>query len=102
VASAFQRQAAEGAVVHLTGVVGVTNRITIRPMQTSVDVRRLLTAALHRHARVEADNIQTWFADGKVTLHGKIRSWAERDAVEAAAWSAPGVADVENLIEVRT
>ncbi|MFI6070120.1 BON domain-containing protein [Actinoplanes sp. NPDC051343] len=32
---------------------------------------------------------------GKVTLTGNVRSWAER-----VAWSAPGVAEVENLISI--
>jgi osmotically-inducible protein OsmY len=29
-----------------------------------------------------------------------VRSWAERDAAERAAWSAPGVTEVVNRITV--
>jgi osmotically-inducible protein OsmY len=37
----------------------------------------------------------------KVILTGTVRSWAEREEVELAAWRAPGVSEVENRIEVK-
>ncbi len=53
----------------------------------------------NRNAQVEANNIQISVKDGKVTLDGKIRAWYERGVIEQAAWSAPGVTQVEdNLI----
>ncbi len=38
--------------------------------------------------------------EGKVTLAGNVRSWNERREVATAAWHAPGVTNVENLISV--
>jgi osmotically-inducible protein OsmY len=35
-----------------------------------------------------------------VILTGTVRSWAERDAAEREAWSAPGVTSVDNRILV--
>jgi osmotically-inducible protein OsmY len=33
-------------------------------------------------------------------LNGSVSSWAERDEAETAAWSAPGVNQVTNNLEV--
>jgi osmotically-inducible protein OsmY len=38
--------------------------------------------------------------NGVVTLKGKVRSYAERAEVERAAWSAPGVTQVNDLTTV--
>jgi osmotically-inducible protein OsmY len=35
-----------------------------------------------------------------VILKGTVRSWAERDEAERAAWLVPGVRDVENRLMV--
>jgi osmotically-inducible protein OsmY len=37
---------------------------------------------------------------GEVVLKGTVRSWAERQEAERAAWAAPGVTKVENRIGI--
>jgi osmotically-inducible protein OsmY len=37
-----------------------------------------------------------------VILQGKVDSWAERELVQGAAWSAPGISKVINEIRVGT
>ncbi|HEX6810410.1 MAG TPA: BON domain-containing protein [Planctomycetota bacterium] len=102
VSAAYQRLAAEYAVESLTGVKGVLNHITVAPATSAKDVRRQLTTALHRYAQLEADAVQVAADGAKVTLTGKVHSWAERDLVQGAAWRVPGVTHVDNRILVTT
>ena len=102
VSAAYQSLAAEFAVESLTGVRGVLNHIVVAPQASAKDVRRQLTTALHRYAQVEADSVQVESEGDKVTLTGKVHSWAERDLVQGAAWRVPGVAHVDNRILVST
>jgi osmotically-inducible protein OsmY len=37
---------------------------------------------------------------GKVVLKGDVRSWAEREEAEKAAWREPGVTQVEDQIRI--
>lgn len=101
VQSHFQRESAERAVRYLTGVRGVTNRIMLQPITVKADeVSRKIRAALHRSAEFDAKNIHVETYDGRVTLKGHVRSWAERMDAERAVWSAPGVMAVDDQLSV--
>lgn len=54
----------------------------------------------HFDATASAQKIHVETRDGRVTLRGIVRSWAERHDAEAAAWSAPGVTKVEDELLV--
>ena len=96
----FQRLGAETAVRKLSGVMGVTNLITIRPRVDASNVKHRIEDALKRNAELEADGIQVAVTGGKVTLEGKVRAWHERDVAEQAAWAAPGVVTVEDRLTI--
>jgi osmotically-inducible protein OsmY len=97
----FQRQAAEADVRKLSGVVGVTNNITLKQTVQTPDVRKRIEDALKRHAEVEAAKISiNVLSNGSVKLEGKVDSWDERRAVERAVWSAPGVRAVDDRISI--
>jgi osmotically-inducible protein OsmY len=97
----YEKTAAEDDVRKLSGVRGVTNKITIKPHLSATDVKDKIESALKRHAEVEADSIRVSVQDGsKVVLEGKVDNWDERRAVENAAWSVAGVAAVEDRLTI--
>jgi osmotically-inducible protein OsmY len=96
----FQRQAAENAVRRLKGVKEYTNLIVIRPTLQAADVKDRIESAFRRSAEIDASRIQVNTEDGKVTLRGRVRSWAEREEAENAAWAAPGVTTVDDELKV--
>ncbi|HEY5021191.1 MAG TPA: BON domain-containing protein [Gemmatimonadaceae bacterium] len=97
----YQKWAAEGAVRNLTGVKGVSNLITMKPEKPSTyEVGHKIKDSLRRHAERDADKITIEAKDGCVTLRGTVSSFAERQDAERAAWQAPGVTKVDDLIAV--
>lgn len=96
----FEKLAAEKAVRNLTGVKSISNLISIEPSVRPTDVRQSIENALRRDAELEAKRIHVKVEDRKVILDGKVRTWAERDAAERAAWAAPGVSSVVDHIAI--
>ena len=98
----FQRSDAERVVRRITGVRGVSNLITVKPRtQPSPDeMKKKIEEALVRSAEMDAGNIQVQVEGNKVILTGTVKSWAEKKEAERAAWSAAGVASVDNRIVI--
>jgi hyperosmotically inducible protein len=97
-----EKQAAENCIRKLSGIVGVTNKITLRSRVSAADIKTKIEAALKRQAEVEAGAIRVSVTGGDhVVLEGKVDSWNERHAAEDAAWSAVGVMSVDDLITIR-
>jgi osmotically-inducible protein OsmY len=99
----FQRSDAERVVRRLAGVRGVSNLIKVKPRvkPAAGELKSKIEDALVRSAETDADRIEVQVDGHKVTLKGTVRSWAELQEAERAAWSAPGVASVDNQIAVR-
>jgi osmotically-inducible protein OsmY len=96
----FQKAAAKQAVSRLPGVTWVTNKITLHPPTVASGVRDKIEMALRRVAPSDIDNIFIEDEAGKITLRGQVRTLRERGLVETAAWSVPGVIDVDDRIDV--
>ena len=96
----YQRKAAETSIQHLKGVKGVTNLIAVKQRPSQPDIQAKIETAFKRNAEIDADRINVVTSDGRVTLRGRVRSWAERESAEDAVWAAPGVTEVSNEIVV--
>jgi len=94
----FQKSAAENDIHRLIGVLGVTSKIEVKPPVQAYEVREKIEKALGRVAPFDAENISIKTDGGKVALSGNVRNWYERDLVETAAWSVPGVTQVQDKI----
>jgi osmotically-inducible protein OsmY len=98
----FQKQAAEDDIGQLGGVTEIINLIEVRPKEVqsadSETVRHKIEASLRRAADLEASHINVAVSGGKVTLQGNVKSWWERSIAEEAAWSGPGVNQVDNQV----
>jgi osmotically-inducible protein OsmY len=96
----YQKQDAERVVRRLSGVRGVTNLILVKPRLTASELKEKIELALVRSAQVDAQRITVEVQGTKAILRGTVRAWAEREEAERAAWAAPGVTAVENLITI--
>lgn len=97
----YQRSVAEGVVRYLMGVTGISNEIIIKPTLKMLDVKQKIEEAFLRQARFDAKDIDVNLIDNQVTLKGHVHSWREKDDASRAAWAAPGVAKVENQLQVQ-
>ena len=96
----FQKEAAEQDIQTLSGVIGVSNQILVKPTVNASNVKIDIEHALHRSWYYDPDTIKVAAHDGKITLSGNVSTWNARSLAGSTAWSAPGASSVENDITI--
>ncbi len=96
----FERDAAEQDVRRLAGVVGVVNKITVKPRVNVENVSDDITHALHRSWLFDPKLVTVTADGGTVHLTGTVPTYKDRRTAEATAWASPGAVMVDNRIAV--
>lgn len=96
----YEQNAVSHAVESIEGIKGFSNLVKITPRINAVNLKKEIKAAFERNAAIDGDNIRVNHIGDKVILEGSVRSYAEKQEAEHTAWNAPGVASVENQLEV--
>ena len=97
----YQRDEAEFLTASVHGVSSIDNDITLISTPDGRDIKNDISDAFRRSARLDADELSAdTLSYGTVILAGAVSSWAEHDEAVAAAWSAPGVTEVDDRIVV--
>ena len=96
----YQKQAAERAIRQLSGVIGVSNLISVKAGVRPTDVKERISKAFQRSAQLDSASITVDVAGSAVTLSGRVKAWHERKLAEDAAWAIPGVTAVDDNITI--
>lgn len=92
----YQRKEVIRVVEKLAAVRKINNYIRLKPYLKPENIKDKIEAAFSRSATIDSGKVSVVIDGSKVILHGSVRSMAEHDDAENAAWAAPGVTSVEN------
>ena len=94
----YQKEAANNIIRHLIGVVGIVNKITIKQIASTNDIKADIEHALKRHLEDGAEHILVDVRMGDVTLSGSAKNWQDAKLASLSASSTFGVWNVQNNI----
>lgn len=96
----FQKDAADLDVRSLLGVVGLSNRITIKQRANAHDIAQSIEDAIGRSWFFDPKRVGVDVEGDRVRLTGSVHTDHQRRLAGATAWSSPGVAIVENDLAI--
>ena len=94
----LQRRAAEHAVRHVDGVVGMTDRINLSSGPIPSDVVNRIKRAFERNAIIDDSQIEVTSAGHIVYLDGTVPDRFAMDEAVGTAYLAPGVREVTSRL----
>lgn len=96
----YQKVAAHNAIIHLTGIKGVTNHIKIKAeVQDQID-KKNVRKALASNWTLHSENIFIKVDGTKVTLTGSVSSLYQKELAEKIVWKTPGIWFVDNQLVI--
>ena len=96
----YQKVSAMNAIVHLTGVTGVTNDISIHSTNTDEIEKVEVEHALNLNWALANREIDVKVSHNRMSLNGTVHSWYEKEEAERVAWKTPGVLNVINELQI--
>lgn len=96
----YQKTNAENVVANLTGSRGITNSIKIKSNVETDNPEDRIKKAMSRYAAIDEDQIDVKVQGNRAVLNGLVSNWTERKQAERAAWSTPGILEVDNQISI--
>lgn len=98
----YQKINAEKAIRNFKGVKNINNQINIHPIVTAKGVRKKIMEEFHRNASIDVEKIHIEIDGNKVILKGSVNSWPEMKEAIRAAWSIPGITQLDNQLIINT
>lgn len=97
----YQRRAAKSAIENLYGVTAVNNFVTLKTVVIPADIKKQIRENYKRSALIDAEKVSVDIVGNKAILSGKVHSLKEKEDAAAAAWTAAGIFQVENHLEIK-
>jgi osmotically-inducible protein OsmY len=96
----FQKTAAERNISRLYGVTGVTNNIALKPTSEPTAGTEANISKAFKRLAIEGQNVTVTADKGKVSLKGTLPNAYQRELAGHAAWSEPGVTQVNDGLSI--
>jgi osmotically-inducible protein OsmY len=96
----FERVSAKHDIGRVSGVLGITDTVSIDGDPIPSDVSARITTALGRSSLLHDAEIEVSNTGSVIYLDGQVASYAARQKAEDVAWSAPGVTDVVDRLRL--
>ena len=98
----YQKNNTFNAIKNIFGIKSIVNNIAIKSSIT-IDISHVkdnIIKEFERHASIDASKISIETEGKKITLKGMVHNFDEKEDAATAAWSIPGVENVENKITI--